>query len=710
MALKDVLNSMSYQRQIFALLLISIFIFLIYSNTFDASWHFDDFGNIVENPKLHISDFSPNSIIKSLSASINGGYYNGQTFYRPLVMFSFALNWYFAKLNVLGYHLVNTMVHITAAFLLYLTISKLLNTPNMGNKFKANSFSISFLSAIIWAIHPIQIQGVSYIVQRMASMAAMFYVASLYFYLTARLSSSLKIRFIFYPLFFLSGILAVGCKENAALIPLSILLVEIIFFHRLEQISFQKKMLFVLGGILSIMFLIGAASLFYKTPFGLLNGYTHRPFNLWERLMTESRIFILYFKQIVYPVASNYSIVHDIKISKSLFYPWTTLPSFIAITSLLGIGVANIKKWPLVSFAILFYFLNHLVESTIFPLELIFEHRNYLPSMFLFLPVAVGLHNALTFYRKKNQLMFSLIAISATAFLFLTGFTTYIRNFDWQTEETLWKAAIKTAPGNPRCYQNLASLYYQRKGGYDIAIALNKKALTLEDKRPDYSRMVSYDNLQFNYMQKKEFDKAVFYGQKAVEAYPDSNNARYNYIVSLLSTNRLEEAEKQVDILIHGKKRPDIAYLYLKAHLMLKMDRPHEAKPYILKSFKLSPLNAKSQMYLGLYHFHLHHSDRADHYLRLAIDGMSFDDQLFLYFVLVENAINSGRFDIKNIYLNQILSRFTLPGILSKITEMEGTDFSMVDISFGRLRESIKLTINETAAKLAETGALDCSF
>ena len=669
-------------------LLISFFAGLIYSNTFSASWHFDDFGNIFQNPKLHISDLSPASLLNPMKASINNGYYNGNSFYRPVAMLSFAINWYFGKSNVWGYHLVNTVIHVMSALFLYLVILHLFKTNNLTEKYLEERYSIALLSSILWVIHPIQSQGVTYIVQRMASMAAMFYIISIYCYLKARLAPSSRGRLVFSLFFLLNGILAVGCKENAALLPLSLLLIEIVFFHKLEQISFQKKMLFVLVGIFSIIFLIGAAFLFYKNSFGFLNGYTHRPFTLWERLMTEPRIFILYFKQIVYPVASNYSIVHDIKISKSLFSPWTTLPSIIAIVSLLGIGVANIKNRPLVSFAILFYFLNHLVESTILPLELIFEHRNYLPSMFLFLPVAVGLHKVLDFYRKKNQLMFSLIAISATAFLFLTGFTTYTRNFDWQTEETLWKSAIKTSPGNPRCYQNLASLYYQRNGMYDIAIALNKKALTLVDKRPDFSKMVSYDNLQFNYMQKKEFDRAVFYGQKAVEAYPESNNSRYNYIVSLLSTNQLEVAEKQIDILIHEKKRPDIVYLYMKAHLLLKLDRPHEAKPYILKSFKLKPLHAKSQMYLGLYHFNLHNPAKANHYLRLAIDGMSFDDQLFLYLVLVENAVNADRFDMISLYLEQILSRFTLPIISNKITELEKERYPMVDLSLGRLRMS----------------------
>ncbi len=709
--MKKALTEEFYVKGISAFFFISICIVIIYSNTFNASWHFDDIGNIVENPKLHISDIYPDSLNKTLRASIDGGYYNSQNFYRPVAMFSFALNWYFGGKKVFGYHLVNIMIHIAAAFFLFLTIYHLLETPNIIRiRADSNRHSIALMASLIWAVHPIQIQGVTYIVQRMASMAAMFYIMAMWFYLKARLTCNLRFRLIFYPFFLLSGVLAVGCKENAALLPLSIILLEIIFFHKFDQIKNRRKWLLVLGGIVSILVLIGVGFLFYDNPFAFLGGYSNRPFTLWERLLTESRIIILYLKQIFYPVVSSYSIVHDIKISTSLFSPWSTFPSILSIFFILGVGVVHIRRRPLVSFAILFYFLNHLVESTILPLELIFEHRNYLPSLFFFLPAAVGLSDALNLYREKNRIMFSLIVICSTVFLFLIGFTTYTRNFDWQTEETLWKAAIQTAPSNPRCYQNLASLYYQRKGMYDIAIELNRKALTLEDKKPDYSGMISYDNLQYNYMQKKEFEKAVFYGQKAVEAYPDSNKARYNYIVSLLSTNQLKAVEQQLDILIHEKKRPDIVYLYLKAHVLLKMGRALEAKPYILKSFKLSPLSAKSQMYLGLYHFYLHNSDTADHYLRLAINGMNSDDQLFLYFVLVENAVYAERPDMEHLYLIRILSRFTLSIIFSKITELEKERFPMVDLSLGRIRESIKLTINETTAELAMTGPVKCSF
>ena len=678
---------------VISFLLILVFTGLIYSNTFNSSWHFDDFGNIFQNPKLHISDLSPASLLNSMKASINGGYYNGKSFYRPVTMLSFAINWYFGKSDVWGYHFVNTVIHVISALFLYLATFHLFKTKNLKKRYSDKAYSIALFSTIIWVIHPIQSQGVTYIVQRMASMAAMFYIISIYCYLKARLATSTRERLLFYFLLLLNGLLAVGCKENAALLPLAIFLMEVIFFHKLEQISFQRKMFFALGGVFGILFIIGAAFVFYKNPFGFLGGYANRPFTLWERLLTESRIVILYFKQIFYPVASNYSIVHDIKISTNLFSPWTTFPSVIAIASLLSIGVANIKKRPLVSFAILFYFVNHIVESTILPLELIFEHRNYLPSMFLFLPVAVGLNNVLNFYREKNQLIFSLIAIGTSVFLFLTGFATYTRNFDWQSEETLWKAAIQTAPGNPRGYQNLASLYYQRKGMYDISIALNQKALTLEDKNPEYSKMVSYDNLQFNYMQKKEFKKAVYYGQKAVEAYPDSNNARYSYIVSLLSVNRLEEAEKQVDILIDEKKRPDIIYLYMKVHILLKMGRAPEAKPYILKAFKAAPLSPKSRLYLGIYHFKVHNYERANQYISLALDGITPDDQLFLYFLLIENAEKAHRKDMQVHYMRKILKKYTLPVIVLEIRELEKDMFPLVSLSFESLEKNLKLAI-----------------
>ena len=127
-------------------------------------------------------------------------------------------------------------------------------------------------------------------------------------------------------------------------------------------------------------------------------------FTLKERLLTEPRIIIYYLSEIFYPMASRLSLVHDIKISTSFFKPWTTIPAILAIISLLGIGLSQAIKRPIIAFAIFFYFINHIIESTILPLELIFEHRNYLPSFFLFFPVATGLIWMIDYFKTKEFL------------------------------------------------------------------------------------------------------------------------------------------------------------------------------------------------------------------------------------------------------------------------------------------------------------------
>ena len=104
-------------------------------------------------------------------------------------MLTFALNWYIGKDNVLGYHIVNNAIHLVTTFFLFLTVLNLLMSPNLKGKYQGNEYAIAFLSAILWAVNPIQTQAVTYIIQRMASLAAMFYIIGIYFYLKTRLSA-----------------------------------------------------------------------------------------------------------------------------------------------------------------------------------------------------------------------------------------------------------------------------------------------------------------------------------------------------------------------------------------------------------------------------------------------------------------------------------------------------------------------------------------
>ncbi len=387
-----------------AFALLFFLVFLIYSNTFQASWHLDDYHNILNNPRLKIENLQPQSIIQTFYASFDRGQYSKSKIYRPVACLTFALNWYFGQDNPFGYHLINIAIHFSTAFLLFLTILTLFESPNLRRKYKGSEYFIALLAAVLWAINPIQTQAVTYIVQRMASMAAMFYIAGIFFYLKARLDDSRSARILFYLGCCLAFIFALGSKENAVLLPISLILVEFIFFQDLSRPHTRRAFFAIIAGGAIVIGVVGALLFINGNPLGVLS-YSHRPFTPLQRLLTEPRIVFFYLSQIFYPVATRLSIEHDISVSTSIMDPWSTIPSLIAVFLLIGIGLWQMRKRPVLSFAILFFFLNHAVESTIIGLELAFEHRNYLPSLFLFFPVAMGLKWLLDFYRDKKSLM-----------------------------------------------------------------------------------------------------------------------------------------------------------------------------------------------------------------------------------------------------------------------------------------------------------------
>jgi hypothetical protein len=205
-----------YTGALSALVLLFLLILIIYSNTFDAAWHLDDYQNITHNPHFNkIKNLNVSTLWASLHSPIN------QRISRPVAMLSFALNWYIGSNQVVGYHFVNLLIHLLTAFFLYLTIVSLFKTSNLKDRYRESAGFIALLAAVLWAIHPIQTQAVTYIVQRMASMAAMFYIFSLYCYLRARLEPLKKYRRIFLLCCGFSFLLGIGSKENAATLPIA---------------------------------------------------------------------------------------------------------------------------------------------------------------------------------------------------------------------------------------------------------------------------------------------------------------------------------------------------------------------------------------------------------------------------------------------------------------------------------------------------------
>jgi tetratricopeptide (TPR) repeat protein len=656
-----------------AFALLFLLIFIIYSNTFRASWHLDDYHNIVQNAALRINDLHPRTILQTFFTASQEGLVLKKKLYRPLACLSFALNWYVDQDNLFGYHLVNICIHFLTAFILFLTILNLFRSPRLKNRHQNSEVFIALFTAVLWAANPLQTQAVTYIVQRMASMAAMFYILGIYLYIRGRLHRIRLNQVVYLVGSFLSYALALASKENAAIFPVALMLVEIIFFQDLSRPKIRKAFFWTTlgGGILLLLF--GIFVFFHNEPLKFLSAYENRSFTPFQRLLTEPRILIFYLSQLFYPVPTRLSIEHHVPVSTSLLSPWTTLPSIIVVMVLIGLGIAQMRKRPILSFAILFFFLNHLIESTIIGLELVFEHRNYLPSLFLFFPVSVALKTLLDYYRPRKPAMHVILVLFLILMIVGLGMGTYIRNLAWATERSIWEDAIKKAPTMTRPYHNLAWGHYERRGQLDAAMKLYQKALELM-KHNNQGRSMVLNNMANLHYRKGNFGKACEFWEMALKLNQNNATFEYRLAMGLTRTGDLKKAMVYVEKIL--RKYPSHRNsLYQKGVILLKLKKADEALVYFRKALKLNPNDTATLTNIGISCRLLGYPDRAEWFLKAAHARDSQDMMILLWLIetnlmlenrneadrYVQRLFNLGKFNMLTANLTQLREDNLMP-------------------------------------------------
>ena len=616
----------------------------------------DDVPNITQNPALHIKDLSPGEIVQTFFAQPN----SYKKMYRPVACLTFAINWYLGKDNVTGYHLVNIIIHALTALTLFITILNLFKSPNLKGRYQGSEYFIALLAASLWAINPIQTQAVTYIVQRMASMAAMFYVLGVYFYIKVRLNA-LPFQRIFLMLgCVFSFLFAIGSKENAVTLPLVLLLVEITFFLDLSRPETKRKILWAAAITAILAVLVGTSIFLKENHFGLLKGYAARGFTLAERLLTEPTIIIFYLSQIFFPLPERLSFQQDFNVATSLFDPWTTLPAILLIFLFVVFGIFQIKRRPILAFGILFFFLNHIIESTILPLELYYEHRNYLPTLFLFWPVAAGLKRLLAYFRPTGSLVYTGFIALLAFILFGLGMGTYVRNAVWATEKSLWEDVRIKAPGIARPYQVLAA-HYARTGQYDVAFNLYEKALALKHPSPKVSQAHSFNNMGNIQLYRHNYKEALKLYQAALDVYPGHEKSLHNMTLALIKGGRWEEASEHADLLI-AKQAYNESYLNLKGLILIKQKRYQEAKPVLLKALKIAPRSRNAAINLGVVlSLTGKHQQAANLLKRVQRD---YPKNITIQFALIENSVRAGDEFAVDSYLEKMLAEFSVNDII----------------------------------------------
>ncbi len=592
---KTVNNSVMSSKHPLLLYFFSVsVIFCVYFNTFNAEWHFDDKPNILNNTKLHLSSLTVEQINNSLRAHPSA--HDSGNFYRPLPCLTLALNWYLGQDNVFGYHVVNLAIHILTAWFLFLTLHLLLHIHCKKQYPPAFFTTAAVLAALFWALGPIQTQAVTYIVQRMASMAAMFSIIAIYAYLRGRIAS--EKQYIWYFFCILSFFAALGSKENAILLLPSLALLEFSFFR--HDIKRRQVVSLIFAAIL----LLVAAAFFVhyalgQIPFNFLDGYNNRSFTFSERILTQPRIVLMYLSQIFLPVADRLSIEHDVILSTSLFTPWTTLPSILLILLLISVSIIFLKKYPLICFPILFFFLNHAVESTILPLELVFEHRNYLPSLFLFLPV--GLLVARILYSMQQPLFRRIAVVFCTIlFLVISGHATYTRNQAWATERSLWTDALRKAPHSARAANDLGK-WYRQFGQYRLAYYYFQLGFKNADKAasPKFMQKAALNGLGSIPYLLGQYEQALQYFNQCLQIQQNDESCLKNRLLTSLQLGQPEQALSD-GIRLTKKYSGPVEYQYLTATAAYQANHKGVAINYVQRIVGRSLYNHQVMYLAGL--------------------------------------------------------------------------------------------------------------
>ena len=420
-----------------------------------GSFIFDDGANIGKNPSLKIDSLDFSSLRQAASSGQAG------LLKRPISMVSFAVNYYISGMDAHYFKMTNLGIHLINGILVFTLSALLLKLHQRIQRTAPDDHDVAWIAgavAAIWLLHPFNLTGVLYVVQRMTILAALFTLAGLALYLHGRknlLNGNRSGFFAIVAAIFVATPLAALCKENGALLPLLILVTEATLLRWSTPDQSIRRMLVTIVGLSAVIPVLLGVFYALKHPGLILGGYAWRDFSLTERLMTEARVLWFYLHMIVLPSMGEMGLHHDDFLnSRSLLSPWTTLPAIIGMLLLIVGAFALRNKQPMIAFGVAFFLIGHALESTIIPLEIAFEHRNYLPMFGVLLP--------LTYYALNPQFHLPSVRLRRASFLILVilfASLTASRAQQWGNALLMRTLEVERHPRSVRAHTDLAGLY-----------------------------------------------------------------------------------------------------------------------------------------------------------------------------------------------------------------------------------------------------------
>lgn len=430
-----------------SIILLFLLTVITYQGASENQFHLDDYSNILINDSVRITELNLELLSNVAENSLLAN--------RPLPYISFAIDWWRGGGKPKAFQQTNIALHALMTLLVFAFIVCLLQRHYTHNK---RLIWFAFFGAALWALHPIQTQAVTYIVQRMTSMAALFSLLSVFAYIRGRLNNGLA-QWSWFTVALSAFVLGGLSKENAWVAPAFILLAEFgVIRHKQPLIQFRLDYLWLSLPVIIALYLIvditsGTGPLYTYTQ----EGYAIRDFSLTERLLTQPRVIAFHLSQILWPWYERFSLEHDFITSSGLFRPVSTFFALVGLLSWCSLGLWLLFKqsYRIFGFLLLWVPLTLAVESSVIPLEMVFEHRMYLPSVALAALAIFGLNSAW----QSSQRTAIIATVTAITFCIFSIFSTTQRILQWESPITLAESALDNAPNSARIRGNLSMRY-----------------------------------------------------------------------------------------------------------------------------------------------------------------------------------------------------------------------------------------------------------
>lgn len=484
-----------------------------YHNSFSGPFVYDDISAIKDNPTIR--QLWPISTVLS-PPSNSGVTVSG----RPLVNLSLAINYALGGTKVEGYHTLNLAIHLFAGLALFGIIRRTLNLPSLCGRFEPDGTRtlLAGTTALLWMLHPLQTESVTYVIQRAESLVGLFYLLTFYCFLRSVAAGS---RGCWQVLTVLACLLGMACKEVMASAPLLVL-----FFDRavvsgsfLAAWQRHSRLYLGLGGtwILLAWLVAGTGGR------GGTAGFGAGGISSWHYALTSAGAIGQYLKLTFWPDTLIFD--YGTAVEKQLL---PVLPESLLIVSLLIMTAYFLWRRPLLGFLGLWFFAILGPSSSIIPIttETIAEHRMYLPLAAIITLVVIGLSQLVG---RKAPILLLALALGA-------GWRTSIRNEDYNEEIRLWQGSLVKYPANARAHNSVGEILY-RQGKFPEAGACFREALRFF---PNYTDALN--NLGKSLAQQGGATEALPYFAAALRLQPDDADTLNNIGNVLFQLGQKEEA------------------------------------------------------------------------------------------------------------------------------------------------------------------------